>query len=72
MEHHRLHCAESWPESPYRDAVLAASLAALERIEAESEPLECAICASRKKAPARVLMFPSRSNVAAAVPPRAA
>jgi len=23
-EHHRLHCVEGWPDSPYKEAVLAA------------------------------------------------
>jgi hypothetical protein len=34
--------------------------------------VECSVCASRAKAPARVLMFPSRPDISSAVPPRAA
>jgi hypothetical protein len=72
VEHHRLHCAEKWPDGPYKDAALAAVHSALDRFEAASGPAECSVCASRTKPPARVLMFPSRSNVSSAVPPRAA
>ncbi|HEY1337501.1 MAG TPA: hypothetical protein VGF59_08320 [Bryobacteraceae bacterium] len=71
MEHYRLHSVEEWPESPYKDATLAAIYSALQRLEtASSEALEsqqCAVCASRK-ARAVVLQMPSRSNVAPAVP----
>jgi hypothetical protein len=72
MEHYRLHCAESRTDSAEKRAVLASIHSALERLEAESGPVECAVCASRQPARARVLMFPSRSKVAAAIPPRAA
>jgi len=63
VEHDRLHSAERWPDSPYKDAVLAAVHSALERLEAAAvesfEPLACTICAPDRR-PARVLMFPSR------------
>jgi hypothetical protein len=72
MEHYRLHCVESSTDGPHKDAVLAAVRSALERFEAVSGPVECAHCASRKIAPARMLMFPSQSNLVSEVPPRAA
>jgi hypothetical protein len=63
VEHNRLHQAQRWPDSPYKDAVLAAVHSALERLEASAlEPFErpaCMTCsAGRTLAP--VLMFPSR------------
>jgi hypothetical protein len=72
MEHYRLHCAESRTDGAEKRALLASIHSALERLEAESGPVGCVVCASRKPAPARVLMFPSRADTAAAVPPRAA
>jgi hypothetical protein len=63
LEHYRWHCAEHWPDSPYKEAALAAVHSALERLEAVTgEPYEspaCMICASRD-GQAKVLMFPSR------------
>jgi len=50
MEHYRLHSVERWPDSPYKEAVIAAIHSALERLRAASPaPLqeECSICASR-------------------------
>ena len=67
-EHYRLHCAEEWPDSPYKEAVLAAVGSALERLEAaEVGPWEpaCMVCAARRTA-VNVLMFPSRSEAPAA------
>lgn len=72
MEHYRLHCAESWTDSPYKVAVVAAIHSALERLEAASGPLDCTVCALRKKTTARVLMFPSRSERVSERPLRAA
>ena len=72
MEHYRLHSAETRADGPEKRAVLASIHSALARLEAESGPVECAVCASRKPAPARVLMFPSRSVAAEVIPPRAA
>jgi hypothetical protein len=72
MEHYRLHRAEEWPDGPQKDAALAAIHSALKRFEEASGPVECSICVSRAKAPARVLMFPTRRSVTAVVPPRAA
>ena len=40
-EHYRLHCAEGWPDSPHKEAVLAAARSVLERLEAATiEPFE--------------------------------
>jgi len=69
FEHSRLHSAEEWPASPYKDAVLAAIRSTLGRLEAElpaAEAPQCTICASRK-AGAVVLEFPSRSRASFAV-----
>jgi hypothetical protein len=69
VEHYRLQCAQSWPDSPYKTAVIGSIRAALEDLGETSLPLERAVYAPRKKAQARVLMFPSSSIAAAAVPP---
>src|ERR1043165_470845 len=62
-EHHRLHCAEDWPDSPYKEAVLAATRSALKRLEvAASEPfdsLACMVCAMRRNQARKVLVLPS-------------
>ena len=60
VEHHRLHCAENWTDGSHKDAVLAAIHSALTRFEAESGPVECSVCASRVKAPARITTGVSR------------
>jgi hypothetical protein len=72
MEHYRLHCAESWEDGSYKDAVVTTIRSALERLEAASGSVGCAVCTSRKKTPSRVLMFPSRSNIVSEVSSRAA
>jgi len=63
QEHYRLHCAENWPDSPYKAAVLAAVHSALERLEATAtepfDPPACMVCATRRP-PASVIIFPSR------------
>lgn len=63
-EHYRLHCVEGWPDSPYKEAVLAASRSVLERLEvAAIEPLDslvCMVCAARRNQASKLLMFPSR------------
>jgi hypothetical protein len=65
VEHHRLHCAERWPESDYREAVLSAVHSTLKSLEAISSMLveqpRCIVCASLQK-PAIVLELPSRSQ----------
>ena len=69
-EHYRLHCAEGWAESPYKDAVLAAVRTTLERLEAAAvQPFEapaCTVCATRRTQ-ARVLMFPSKPQGPSAI-----
>ena len=65
VEHYRLHCAERWPESDYKEAVLAAIHSTLKSLEATSSaPVEqprCMVCTSLQ-APAVVLELPSRSQ----------
>ena len=36
VEHYRLHCAEQWPESDYKEAALAAIRSTLKALEATS------------------------------------
>ena len=60
MEHYRLHCVEGWPDSPHKQAVIAAIHSTLDSLRAASpaslqEP-GCRICASR------VLEFGGRSH----------
>ena len=62
-EHHRLHCVEGWPDSPYKEAVLAAIRSALERLETAFEPFDspaCMVCATRRNQAGKVFVFPSR------------
>ena len=51
MEHYRLHCAEQWPDSPYKRAVIGAIQSTLRSLRTTPPaPLpqpECAFCASR-------------------------
>lgn len=64
-EHYRLHSAEDWPDSPYKEAVLAAARSALQRLESAAiGPFDsgCVVCATRRAQAGRVLMFPSRPN----------
>ena len=62
VEHYRLHCAERWPDSDYKDAVLAAIHSTLNTLAVvASTPVErhrCMVCASLR-APALVLELPS-------------
>ena len=70
VEHYRLHCAEQWPDSPYKEAVLVAVHSALKRLEAaDIPPRESAVCTvcSTLRAHARVLMFPARPKSSPAV-----
>ncbi len=61
-EHYRLHCAETWPDGPYKEAVLAAVRCALERLQGAGvepfDPTACMVCANRRTRP-RVLVFPA-------------
>jgi hypothetical protein len=65
VEYYRLDCAERWPDSDYKEAVLAAIHSALKSLEATSlAPVEQPHCIVRTslEAPAAVLEFPSRSQ----------
>ena len=70
VEHYRLHCAERWADSDYKEAVLAAIRSTLNTLRAASlAPVEqprCMVCASLR-APALVLELPSRSPSPAAI-----
>ena len=70
MEHYRMHCAGLWPDSDFKEAVLAAIHSTLNTLEAAYlAPLEQPrrmVCASLR-APALVLEFPSRSQSPAAI-----
>ena len=73
VEHYRLHCVESWPDSPDKQAVLAGIRSALDRLQAVSPaclPM-CMVCASRRRE-ATVLQFPSPSVAAPVIMQRAA
>lgn len=52
-EHHRLHIIEEWPDSPHKEAALAAirsKLASLARnLPSDSHSLHCEICLNRKE-----------------------
>jgi len=65
VEHYRLHCVEQWPESDYKEAVLAAIRSTLKSLEATSlalvEQPRRMVCACLQ-APAVVLELPSRSQ----------
>ena len=66
MEHHRLHCAERWPDNE-KEAVLATIHSALKTLEAASlAPVEQPRCTSLR-APALVPELPSRSQSPAAI-----
>jgi hypothetical protein len=69
VEHYRLHCAEQWPESYYKEAVLAAIRSTLKSLEATSlalvEQPRCMVCSLQ--APAVVLELPSRSQSPTAI-----
>src|SRR5579862_1488827 len=70
MEHYRLHCAERWPDSAYKEAVLSAIRSALSTLEAASsapdEQSHCMVCASAQTS-AVVLQLPSRSQATTAI-----
>jgi hypothetical protein len=65
VEYHRLHCAERWPDSEYKEAVLAAIHSTLMTLEATSlAPVEqphWMVCACLQATPV-VLELPSRSQ----------
>jgi hypothetical protein len=64
VEHYRLHCAERWAGSDYKEAVLAAIHSTMKTLEAAcvtpgGESL-CMVCTTRQAAP--VVELPSRSR----------
>ena len=63
-ERYRLHCVEGWPDSPYKEAVLASTRSVLERLETAAiepfDPLACMVCATRRNQARKVLRFRSR------------
>jgi hypothetical protein len=64
VEHYRLHCAERWADSDYKEAALAAIHSTMKTLEAAcvttvGESL-CMVCTSRQAVP--VLELPSRSR----------
>ena len=65
-EHYRLHCVEEWPDSPRKEATLAAiqsTLVSLSRdLQSGSAIQACEICLSRKQANT-VIQFPLRSQI---------
>ena len=73
VEHHRLHCAEEWPDGPYKQAVIAAIHATLEGLfenSATSTGLSDRMaCAGRKKdSDVQELPWHPRSGSRTAVP----
>jgi hypothetical protein len=60
IEHYRLHLVEEWPESPYKEATLAAIRSALESLTCGwPAPAECIclICRRREKAPGSMVVL---------------
>lgn len=76
VEHYRLHCAEQWPDGPYKEAVIASACSQLEHLEASAiAPFQapgCMVCAAKNSKKARVLAFPSKPESCQTVLPRAA
>ena len=70
VEHYRLHAVEEWPDSPHKQAVLAAIHSALKRLQADLpsrfQPPQCIVCSSRRAGSA-VLQFPSASRSASSI-----
>jgi len=67
VEHYRLHCVQEWPDSPYKQAVLAGIRSTLENLRASLAPIEpeqCIVCAYRRTESA-VLTFFARQEAPA-------
>ena len=66
-EHYRLHRVEEWPESPRKEATLAAIQSTLMTLSRDLPPNgtmpACEICSSRKR-PTRILLFPDQFQIA--------
>jgi RIO-like serine/threonine protein kinase len=57
MEHHRLHLIEEWPDSPHKEAALAAIRSTLEsllRTHRVGDLPACEVCLSRPNGPTLV------------------
>jgi len=63
VEHYRLHTIEEWPDSPYKEATLAAIHAALTSLASDPRAgapvAACNICRTRRRV-SPVLGFPDR------------
>lgn len=59
VEHYRLHCAEEWPDSPYKTAMIAAIRARLESLAraagAAGVQWRCMTCAANRKRTTSIL-----------------
>lgn len=65
MEHHRLHLIEEWPDSPHKQAALAAIHSTLEgllRTHRHGDLPVCEVCLSRPNAPVLV-QFPKSLEI---------
>jgi hypothetical protein len=53
VEHHRLHCVEEWPDSPYKQTVIAAIHARLwslsRALHAAGEEWDCSVCSANRE-----------------------
>jgi hypothetical protein len=67
VEHCRLHLVERWPDSPYKEATLAAVYSTLARLgqdpRSATASRECVVCGARKVA---VVEFPKTLRIAPA------
>jgi hypothetical protein len=66
VEHYRLHLIERWPDSPHKEAALAAvysTLASLGDFRSATASPECVVCRARKAA---VVEFPNALRIAPA------
>jgi hypothetical protein len=65
MEHYRLHTVEAWPDSPRKNASLAAIHSALAALTQDSNPkTTCNVCSGRNKSRS-IVEFPKRSTAPA-------
>jgi hypothetical protein len=67
VEHYRLHLVERWPDSPHKDATLAAIYSTLAALGQNSllttASRECVICSAKRLA---VVVYPTALRVAPA------
>ena len=70
MERYRLQCAENWPDSAYKRAVLTAIQTKLQSLTTASlalvEAQQCSVCVARR-AKSVLLEFPSRPQTSPSV-----